>query len=153
MLNKVVHYFFQGCSVHLSMSYCNTNTGTKPLDHSCNFLNVLQAVMNKKHLSASTDFIGNSIPDHFFTEGNDFGKNGLPVRRWGVDDAQIPCSHQRELQSAWYWRCRERKGVDSCAERFQFVFYRNPEFLLLVNYDQTQIFKFNLTTHNGMCTD
>ena len=70
-----------------------------------------------------------------------FGLHREAVWRRGVDDREVPGPHQGELQGS-----RDRGGcegqcVDIYPQPFHFFLGCNPEFLLLVNDQQTEILK------------
>src|SRR5690606_32667705 len=84
--DEVHHYLFQLFAVHLPMRTDYACIRYKLHDKVTNCIYLSYAVMNKKNLSSTTQFIGYSITYHFFLKSIQLRRNGLAVRRRGSND-------------------------------------------------------------------
>ncbi len=66
---------------------------------------------------------------------------GKAVLRRLLDGRHVPDTGKRHIQRAGYRRCRKRQHVHPAAEFLYMFFMIHPEALLLVNYQEPQIFE------------
>ena len=69
--------------------------------------------------------------------------DGIAVRRWSLDDAQVTGTHQRELQRTGNGCCRERQCIDIRPHLTEFLFHRHSEFLFLINDQESEILELH----------
>ena len=101
------------------------------------------AVRDDIDLAVAAELEIDGVGDDLMTEGVNFGANGVTVGRRGVDDAEIACAHQRELEGARNGRRRHGERVDVDFHLAQAFFDGHAEFLLFVDDEQAEIFEFN----------
>ncbi len=92
--DKIVHHLFQLVALHLSMSHANASIWTQALYHACNFLEILNAVIDEKYLATPLYFVANRIANNFFVHRDDLGMDGMAIGRRRLNDAQITRPHE-----------------------------------------------------------
>src|SRR4051794_25565000 len=124
------------------MSISNAYIRAKSLYKTFHFSEPFYPVVNKKDLAATFGFIINDITNSVFIKYHHFGLYWLPVWRWCIDNAQITCPHQTELQGPRNRSSRKREGIHRSPQLFQFFFRCNTEFLFFINDHHSKIFEF-----------
>ena len=76
------------------MGYGDAGVGDEARDEACDFGEVFDAVVDEEDLSAAREFEVDGVADELFAEGREFGLDGLPVGRRGLDDAEVAGAHQ-----------------------------------------------------------
>ena len=142
-VDEARHHVFEVLAFHLAVADADARVGNEALNHARHFLDVADAVVHEVSLPAPAELVGDGVPDDFFVEARDDRVDGVPVGRWGADDAQVARAHQGELQRPWNRRRGEGQGVDVGLERLEFVLDAHPKLLLLVNHQQPQILEFH----------
>ena len=97
VIHKVQNNLFQFFGRHLSVADDYTYAGNQSFNKSFHFVDVVDTVVDKKHLPVAFHFKRNSLTDYVFVE---FVKRRLyrvAVRWRSVDDGKIAGSHQRKL--------------------------------------------------------
>src|SRR5690606_11491808 len=120
-------------SVHLSVTYCNFSIGNKTLNHSGYFFDVFNSVMDEKYLTATLNFISNSITNHFFTKRNQMCFNRVTIWWRSRNYRQIASCHKRKLQSSRNGCGCQSKSINILSNRFEFIFYVYSKFLFFIN--------------------
>ena len=111
-LNKTQHGFFELVAFHLAVRHANARLWHEFHDDIANGLNVIDAIVDKKHLPATVEFVADGIADKHLVENVYFGADGLAVGRRRVDNRQIARAHEREVQRARDRRGRKRQYVN-----------------------------------------
>ena len=62
-------------------------------------------------------------------------------------DAHVACSHERELQGAWYRRRRHRERIDIGLQLAQLLLRRHSELLFLVDDEQSEVLPLHLLAY------
>ena len=153
VVDKRFQAFFHFARRHLSVCNHSACFGTKAQYSVFNAGQHLNAVANHIYLSVALHLQLNSLfDDVFIIERNTLCHNGIAIGRWGVDDAQIACTKQRELQGT-----RNRCGgqcqyIYVGAKGFEFLFDSHAKLLFFVNDEQSEIFPQYLFAHQLVCT-
>ena len=134
---KLQHDFLQLSAIHLSMPHGNTGIGHQTLHQSCHFVDILNFVMHKEHLSATTNLIRNRIPNQLFVKEMHFGLYRITVGGRCSDDRNIARTHQRELQGSRNRRGRHGQGIHIIFDFTQFLLGTHAKFLFFINNQQT----------------
>ena len=150
VVREVEHNLLQFLGFHLSMTNGHTGIGDMGMDHLGNMGEVADAIVHEIHLPIARHFEINGIGNDLCTKGMYLCLNGIAIG-WGrLDDAQVACAHERELQGARYRRGRQRQAVDAHLHLLQFLFGADAELLLLVYDEESEVFEFQVFVEYGV---
>jgi len=104
----------------------------------------LDAVMDKKHLSAAIQFAHNRFPHQFLVIRTNVGNDRQAFLWRRVDVGNIPDAAQRHIQGARDRCGSEGEHVHFGAQLFEMLFVGHAKTLLFINNDQSEVFEFDI---------
>ncbi len=148
--NEFEHHIFQCIPFQLSVGNTNSGFRNQGVDQTSQLHQILHPVMDEEYLPTTVYFILYSFFDQFFIEYMQFCQNRLAVWWWGADNTQIPGTHQRKMQGSWNWGRSQCEGINICPELLQFLLHTYTKFLLFINNQESEVFKFHVLTHDAV---
>ena len=136
---------------HLSVPDTHTGIGHIACDECRQLGKVLYAVVDDEELSVAAELKVHRLADNLLVEGVHLGLYGIAVGRWSLYDAQVACSHERELQGARYRGGRERERIYTHLQLAQLLLHRYAKLLLLIDDEQTQVFELHALSYEFVC--
>ena len=128
---------------HLSVAHSHTSVGHILLDDLLDALQVVDARIDKVHLSVARHLEVDGVGYDLGAEGVYLCLYRIAVGWRRLDDAQVAGTQQRELQRSRNGRGRQRQRVDIGLHLAQLLFRRDAKLLLLVNDEQSQVAKLH----------
>ena len=125
------------------MSYSHSGIRHILLYHLLQTRQVVDTWIDEIDLSIARHLEINGISNNLCSKGMYLGLNGIAVRWWCLNDTQVACSHQRELQGTRNRRCCHRQRIDVGLQLAQLLLRRDAKLLLLINNQQTQVVELN----------
>src|SRR5690349_10279002 len=102
LIDKINNSFFKVMTLHLPVGIPNAEIRTQTLDNICHLRKAADAIEYKKHLASPFRFKINSITYNVFVVHLHFCLYWLTIGWRSINNTEIPCTHQRKLQSPWY---------------------------------------------------
>ena len=149
-VDEVDQGFFEFVGLHLAVCCRHFHIRAHAANHHFNLGQVFDPIVYKKHLTAAVYFVINRLFDDVFAKNPHFGVDGLAVGWRGANNREVAGRHQGKLQGAGDWGSSQSQGIHIDLEIAQFFLGSHPEFLLLIDDQQAQIFKFHLLIQQGV---
>ena len=143
VVREVEHYLLQLLGLHLSVAHSHAAVWHVLQYHVFQLPQIIDAVVDKEHLSVAAHLEVNGIGDDLCREGVYLRLYGVTVWRWSLYDAQVACADERELQRARYWRGTHRECVYVGLHLSQLLLCRDAELLFLVYNEQPQVLELH----------
>ncbi len=147
MIDKISNHPFQFLRIHLPVSHRYAHTRYLPLDKRFQLIDILDAVVHDKQLSIPVQLKIDRITHQLHIKRMYLGLYGITVGRRCSYGGEVARSHQGELQGAGNGGCRHGECIHIHLQLFEFFLDRHAEFLLLINNQQSQVFKFHIFSH------
>ena len=135
---------------HLSVRHEGACIGHHAFHHRLKVIQPLDAVVDDERLAVAAQLEVQGLLQDVVGEGVDRCHYGPSVGRGSGDGREVAGAHQRELQRAWNGGGAHGERVDVHFQLFEFLFYRHTEFLLLIDYEQTEVVEFHVFPHNAV---
>ena len=132
------------------MPHSHTGIGDFPSHEGFYLVDILDAVVDEEDLPVATHLEVYRLADNIRIEAFHLGLHRIAVGRRRGDAAQVAGSHQRELQGTRYRRGGHRQRIDVGLQLAQLLFHGDPELLLLVDDEQTEVFEVDILAHDAM---
>ena len=149
-IDEIKNNFLQCLGVHLSVSDTDAGIGDVAMNHIGQFAQIAYAVVDNEDLSATAHLEIDGIDKHLFVIGVHLCLNGIAIGRRRLNDTEVACPHQRELEGTRDGSGGEREGVDIHLQLAEFLFDGDTELLLFVNDEETQIIELHIFSHEAM---
>ena len=147
---KIRHHLLELFFAHLTMADEDSCRWHQLLEFIGNPFDVFYLIVQVINLTAAQQF-----PLNRFFNNAQFSHTDKRFNRqasgWGRrNDRQIPKPGHRQVQGSWDWCCGHCQYIDVGAHRFDTFFLTNAKAMLLIDDQQTQIFKTNLVLNEGV---
>ena len=119
---EVKDNLFQFFGFHLSVSHSNTCIRHILLNHLFDTRQIADAGINEIHLSITRHLEIDGIGNNLRTKGMYLCLNRIAVGRRGLNDTQVTCPHQRELQGTGNGRRTHSERIDIGLHLAQLLF-------------------------------
>ena len=116
-------------------------------------VDVVDPVVDEKHLPLAQQLPADGLGHGPLVVLADEGQDGLPVGWWGVDQAQVPNTGQRHLESAGYRRSRQGEDVHVGPDCLDGLLVGDAEALFLVDDEESQVGKGHVTRNQPVGAD
>lgn len=136
---KVKDDVFQLVWGHLSVRYADAGLRHKGPDAFFYVVESGDAVVYDEHLSVAPEFEVDGVGEERVVVGVHFGADGIAVGRGRLDDGEVACAHERELEGAGYGGGGEGKGIDGGFHLPDAFFDGDAELLFLVDDEKPEV--------------
>lgn len=107
-------------------------------------VDVGNAVINDKDLSAAVDFSCYGVGDKRFAVLHDVSLHGHALCGRSIEYAYVAYAHKRHMQRARYGRSRKRKHVYAALKVLDFFLVRHAETLFFIQNKQSKVRKVHV---------
>ena len=153
IVHEIDHNLLQLLGRHLAVSHSYSAIRHMLTNQLSQLGQLADAVVDEEHLSASAHLELDGFSNDFGTELAKLRLDGIAVGGRRLDDAQVPRSHQGELQRSRYRGGCQGEGVDIGFQLTELLFCRDTELLLFVNNKETQVLEMYCLADELMRTD
>ena len=126
---------------HLPVGHGDACVGHQAVYHGLELVEALDAVVYDEYLAVAGHLEVDGLAHEVVVERGDGGEDGVAVGRRGIDIGEVAGAHERELQCARYGGGAHGEGVEVDAQLLELLFDGDAEFLLLVDYEQPEVFE------------
>ncbi len=144
IIDKCEHHFFHLLLVHLAVADGDAGRRNDLLNESCDRLDRLDAVVDKKYLPVACKFKLNGGTDNALGKLHDLRVDGKSVARRRLDHRHVAHAEQRHIQRSRDRRRGERENIDLFLEMLEFFLVPDTETLLLIDNDEAKLWQINI---------
>ena len=143
MVGEVDDALLQLLGRHLAVAHHHARVGHHALYHGLKRRQLVDAVVDEKHLSVARQLEVDGLGHHLVVERADGCEYGVAVGRRRGDGAKVARAHQRELQGARNGRGRHGERVHIHFELLQLLLHAHAKLLLLIDHQQAKVVEFH----------
>ena len=138
-LPEVEHDLLEGALVHLAVGHRDAGLGHELAQLAGDVLDVLHPVVHEEHLALAEQLTADRLGDRPLVVLADVGEDRLALARRRVEQRQVADAGQAHLERARDRRGRQGQHVDVRLEALDRLLVADPEALLLVDDQQSEV--------------
>ena len=151
--DEISHHAFQAGRAHLAMADADAQAGEQCAQSGSHEVDAPDAIVQIENLAAAPHLVLDGLSHQLLVVALDDGLDRQPVRRRGLDRAQVAGAREGEVEGARNRRGAHRQHVHMRAPALEDFLVPHAEALLLVHDDQTQVLEFHIGLHEAVRAD
>ena len=143
--DKSRHDSLKFIRIHLTVSDFDFGLRTKIDNTIVRALDRHYSVMQKENLALPFQFSIDRIANNSLIIAGDDRFDRQTIEWRGLNSGHVFHADEREIQRARDWRGGERQDIDELKKIFEFFLMQDAKALLLIDHDETEIFKYDVS--------